>query len=301
MTDAAVDFVRAHPGHRGLHRVSRSPATRKAAPGTARCGSWRRWRARGEKIDWCVIGEPSCTERLGDTIRIGRRGSLSGIITVHGIEGHVAYPQLARNPIQQFAPVITELYAQPLDQGNEFFPPSSFQVVQDRGGRRRAECHPRQAHGALQYPLLDGLDLRAAAGSRRGHPEAPRSRLRAALAPVRRAVPDAAGGLVEGVAAAVEAVTGVRPELSTGGGTSDGRFIAPCGTHVVEFGAVNASIHKINEHVAVADIDVDEIASTARFSNACCARLSFRGGLPTAPAPCGASCSRRRTRRGRRR
>jgi succinyl-diaminopimelate desuccinylase len=133
MADAAVEFVARHPDHPGsIVFLVTSDEEGRARDGTLRV--MQTLAERGQKIDWCVIGEPSCATRLGDTIRVGRRGSLSGIITVRGLEGHVAYPQLARNPIQLFAPVIAELYATPLDAGNEHFPPSSFQVVQIAAG-----------------------------------------------------------------------------------------------------------------------------------------------------------------------
>jgi succinyl-diaminopimelate desuccinylase len=211
---------------------------------------------RGERLDWCVIGEPSCEKQLGDTIRIGRRGSLSGILTVHGLAGHVAYPHLARNPIQAFAPVLTALYARPLDDGNEFFPPSSFQVVKLESigdavnvtpGFLSARFNIRYStvwtHEQLRHHVeelfrefkLDyTLDWHLS-----GEPF---------LTPP--------GILIDTVAAAVTKLTGVVPELSTGGGTSDGRFIAPSGTHVVEFGAVNATIHKPNEQIPVAHIGI---------------------------------------------
>jgi succinyl-diaminopimelate desuccinylase len=253
MTDAAVEFVRANPRHAGsIAFLITSDEEGRAREGTLKV--METLAARGEKIDWCLIGEPSCSARLGDTIRVGRRGSLSGMITVKGVEGHVAYPQLARNPIQLFAPVIAELYATPLDAGNEFFPPSSFQVVRIEAGEGAPNVIPGKLTARFNfrystvwtYPRLQehveailrrhGLDYE----------------LRWHLSGEPFLTPP--GRLVEGVAAAVEAVTGERPELSTGGGTSDGRFIAPYGTHVVEFGAINTSIHKVNEHVAVADI-----------------------------------------------
>src|SRR5690606_26913785 len=128
MSDAALEFVAANPDHRGsIAFLITSDEEGRAREGTLKV--METLDARGERIEWCLIGEPSCTNELGDTIRVGRRGSLSGMIKVHGVAGHVAYPHLARNPIQSFAPVLAELYAIPLDRGNEFFPPSSFQVV----------------------------------------------------------------------------------------------------------------------------------------------------------------------------
>lgn len=254
MLDATTEFVTRRPRHRGsLAFLITSDEEGRAREGTLKV--METLTARGERIDWCVIGEPSCHARLGDTLRIGRRGSLSGILTVHGQQGHVAYPQLARNPIQSFAPVLAELYERKLDDGNEFFPPSSFQVVQiesDAGAPNvtpdalRARFNFRYStvwdHERLKawtQALFDahGLDY-TLDWHLSGEPF---------LTPVAE--------LVEGAAAAVEAVTGIRPELSTGGGTSDGRFIAPSGAHVVEFGPVNATIHKANEQIPVADIE----------------------------------------------
>ncbi|MDJ0927141.1 MAG: succinyl-diaminopimelate desuccinylase [Gammaproteobacteria bacterium] len=254
MTDATVEFVRSHPQHDGsIAFLITSDEEGRARDGTLKV--MEALSARGEKIDWCVIGEPSCAQSLGDTIRIGRRGSLSGILTVHGQQGHVAYPQLARNPIQSFAPVLVELYNRKLDDGNEFFPPSSFQVVQIESGAGapnvipgalRARFNFRYStvwdHHKLQawtHELFDGHDLDYSLDWHlSGEPFLTQT-----------------GELVNGVADCVAAVTGLRPELSTGGGTSDGRFIAPSGVDVVEFGPVNTTIHKANEQIPVADID----------------------------------------------
>lgn len=255
MTDATVQFVKAHPDHQGsIAFLITSDEEGRARDGTLKVMD--ALSARGEKIDWCVIGEPSCNQSLGDTIRIGRRGSLSGMLTVHGQQGHVAYPQLARNPIQSFAPVLVELYNRKLDDGNEYFPPSSFQVVQIESGAGapnvipgalRARFNFRYStvwdHHKLQawtHELFDGHDLDYSLDWHlSGEPFLTR-----------------VGELVNGVADCVAAVTGMRPELSTGGGTSDGRFIAPNGVDVVEFGPVNTTIHKANEQIPVADVDV---------------------------------------------
>jgi len=254
MTDAATEFVAANPRHAGsIAFLITSDEEGHARDGTLR--TMAELAARGEKIDWCVIGEPSCAQRLGDTVRVGRRGSLSGIITVKGIAGHVAYPQLARNPIQLFAPVITELYETPLDQGNEFFPPSSFQVVKIAAGEGAPNVIPGRLDARFNFRYSTTWTYQQL----QAHVEALLDRhgldydLRWHLSGEPFLTP--VGRLTEAVSAAVREVTGLVPELSTGGGTSDGRFIAPYGTHVVEFGAVNASIHKANEHVAVADID----------------------------------------------
>jgi succinyl-diaminopimelate desuccinylase len=210
---------------------------------------------RGQKIDWCVIGEPSCQQTLGDTVRIGRRGSLSGMLTIHGQQGHVAYPQLADNPIERFAPVLAELYEKVLDEGDEFFPPSSLQFVQIESGAGAPNVIPGSlsarfnvrystvwTHERLETFFEDTFKSRGLRYTLDWHLSG-----KPFLTPVER--------LAEETKKSVHAITGIEPELSTGGGTSDGRFIAPSGTHVVEFGPVNASIHKVDEQIAVGDID----------------------------------------------
>jgi succinyl-diaminopimelate desuccinylase len=254
MTEAAVEFTARHPSHRGsIGLLITSDEEGLARDGTLRV--MNTLAERGERIDWCVIGEPSCEQRLGDTLRIGRRGSLTGFITVRGTEGHVAYPRRARNPIQAFAPVISDLYAQQLDAGNAYFPPSSFQVVQIGSGGEAPNVIPGrlQARFNIRYSTewtYQQLQERIEAVlHRHGLDYELRWHLSGEpfLTPVHT--------LVREVTAAVEQVTGVRPEMSTGGGTSDGRFIAPTGTHVVEFGAVNDTIHKVNERIPVADLE----------------------------------------------
>lgn len=254
MVNAATDFVTETPNHNGsIAFLITSDEEGRAREGTLKV--MEALTARGEHIDWCVIGEPSCATRLGDTLRIGRRGSLSGMLTVHGQQGHVAYPQLASNPIQTFAPVLTDLYARELDRGNEFFPPSSFQVVQLEAGAGapnvipgtlRARFNFRYStewdHERLQAWVKDLFDSHKIDYTLDWHLSG-----KPFLTPV--------DTLVNSTVEAVTAVTGVTPELSTGGGTSDGRFIAPAGTHVVEFGPVNDTIHKVNEQIPVADIE----------------------------------------------
>jgi succinyl-diaminopimelate desuccinylase len=255
MLDATTDFVQAKPNHRGsIAFLITSDEEGKAQDGTQRVMQFLK--ERGERLDWCVIGEPSCETRLGDTIRIGRRGSLSGILTVHGLAGHVAYPHLARNPIQAFAPVLAALYSKPLDNGNECFPPSSFQVVKLESIGDAVNVTPGSlfARFNIRYSTVwDHEQLRT-------HIEAlfREHKLDYTLTWHLSGEPflTPPGQLIDTVAAAVTKLTGVVPVFSTGGGTSDGRFIAPSGTHVVEFGAVNATIHKPNEQIPVADIGV---------------------------------------------
>jgi succinyl-diaminopimelate desuccinylase len=254
MTDAGIQFVNEHPGYNGsLAFLITSDEEGRARDGTLKVVEWLQ--ARGEKIDWCVIGEPSCEKTFGDTIRIGRRGSLSGMLTIHGQQGHVAYPHLADNPIKRFAPVLAEMYEQVLDDGNEFFPPSGLQFVQIESGAGAPNVIPGSlyarfnirystvwTHDRLQTFIENTLDAHALNYTLKWHLSG-----KPFLTP--------AAKLTQAIKESVRTVTGVEPELSTGGGTSDGRFIAPTGTHVVEFGPVNSTIHKVNEQIPVRDID----------------------------------------------
>ena len=209
---------------------------------------------RDEHIDWCVLGEPSSQSELGDIVRIGRRGSLSGILTVKGVQGHVAYPQLADNPIRRFAPVLAELHDKVWDDGNEFFPPTSFQVVDVRAGIGAPNVTPAElsarfnfrystvwTHESLQEKVESVFDAHAIDYELKWHLSG-------------KPFLTKPGKLINAVVQTVTEHTGQSPELSTGGGTSDGRFISPAGVDVVELGPVNASIHKINEHVKVDDV-----------------------------------------------
>jgi len=257
MVNAAVQFVTDHPNHKGtLAFLITSDEEGRARAGTKMCVE--KLTARGDKIDWCVIGEPSSTHVLGDAVKVGRRGSLSGMLTVHGVQGHVAYPHLAENPIETFAPVLTEIYATKLDDGNEFFPPSSFQVVQLESGtgfpnvtpgslytrfnfRYSTEWHHEQLKDHIRK-ILDKHELKyTLEWHLSGEPFLTEG-----------------GELIDAVKKAVKSQTGIDPELSTSGGTSDGRFISPAGAQVVEFGVSNATIHKPNEHMPASDIPIME-------------------------------------------
>jgi succinyl-diaminopimelate desuccinylase len=210
--------------------------------------------AAGESIDFCVVGEPSSIDRLGDMIKNGRRGTLSATLTVKGVQGHVAYPQLARNPIHVVAPALAELAAMRWDEGDEFFPPTSWQCSNIHAGTGATNVIP----GALEVMF----NFRYAPASTR---ESLQQRLEAVL--VRHGLEYSlawtgwgkpyltpSGALVDVACAAVRAVTGVTPEVSRSGGTSDGRFIADICREVVELGPVGASIHKLNERVQIADL-----------------------------------------------
>lgn len=254
MTDAAVDFVGEHPEHKGsIAFLITSDEEGPAQDGTK--AAIKALNERGVKIDWCVIGEPSSTSQLGDTVKVGRRGSLSGMLRVHGTQGHVAYPHLADNPIQRFAPVLAELYALRLDEGNAYFPPTSFQVVQLESGTGFPNVTPGELYTRFNFRY-----------STEWHHEQIRTRIGELLDKhglnytldwhlSGEPFLTEGGELIPAVQAAVREVTGLDPELSTSGGTSDGRFIAPAGAQVVEIGTINATIHKDNEHIAVADID----------------------------------------------
>ena len=253
MVLATEEFVAAFPDHSGsIAFLLTSDEEGPARDGTLKVVETLT--ARGEAIDWCIIGEPSSLERLGDTLRIGRRGSLSGLLTVRGVQGHVAYPDLANNPIRRFAPVLQELHEIVWDEGNEHFPPTSFQVVQLDAGVGAANVTPGELFARFNFrystewthtdlrqrvaTLLDSFELDDELQWRlSGEPFLTRP-----------------GTLSNAVSRAVRETVGLTPVLSTGGGTSDGRFIAPMGVDVVELGPVNASIHKVNEHVRIADV-----------------------------------------------
>lgn len=254
MVTAAEEFLVQHPRHRGsIAFLITSDEEGVSVDGTRRVVEVLE--NRGEKIHYCVIGEPSSEKQLGDTIKIGRRGSLSGRLTVHGIQGHVAYPQLADNPVHAIAPALAELTAHVWDRGNEHFQPTTFQVSNFNAGTGAPNVIPGELKMRFNLRFsteqtIDGLKQTVESILNRhavkytlewfisGHPFFTRP------------------GKLSGVASrAVHDVTGLTPALSTGGGTSDGRFIAPTGAEVVELGVVNATIHKVNEHVRVEDID----------------------------------------------
>ena len=254
MVDAATGFVTQHPEHKGsIAFLITSDEEGRAQGGTKE--TIRTLSERGDHIDWCVIGEPSSTRVLGDTIKIGRRGSLSGMLTVHGIQGHVAYPQLADNPIERFAPILAELYALHLDNGNEFFPPSSFQVVQLQSGTDFPNVTPGELFTRFNFRYSTVWDHERL----KQHVAAilDKHKLKYTLDWHLSGKPflTEGGELIPAVQQAVKNITGNDPELSTSGGTSDGRFISPAGAQVVEFGAVNTTIHKANEEILFADIE----------------------------------------------
>ena len=254
MVTATEEFIAAHSDHPGaVAFLITSDEEGPSVDGTKRVVETLR--ERGERIDWCIVGEPSSEHRIGDTIKIGRRGSLSGRLTVHGVQGHIAYPQLAENPVHSFAPALAELASRVWDQGNEHFQPTSFQVSNLTAGTGAPNVIPGElkARFNLRYSPVQTLE----ALKRTVEQILTRHQVRYTLEWYFSGEPfyTEPGTLSSAVSAAVQTVTGARPILSTGGGTSDGRFIALMGAQVVELGVINASIHKVNESVRVEDID----------------------------------------------
>jgi succinyl-diaminopimelate desuccinylase len=255
MVTATERFVARHPGHAGcLAYLLTSDEEGPSVDGTRRVMGILE--ARGEKIDYCVVGEPTSHERLGDTIKIGRRGSLSGRLTVHGVQGHIAYPHLADNPVHGFAPALAELVARRWDEGNEFFQPTSFQVSNLTAGTGAPNVIPGEMK--VRFNLRFSTVQTVESLQRTVFAILDRHRVNYTLEWFVSGLPflTQPGRLTEAVSAAVYDLTGLRPAFSTTGGTSDGRFIAPTGAQVVELGVGNATIHKVNECVRVEDIDV---------------------------------------------
>jgi len=254
MVTACQQFVVNHPNHRGsIALLITSDEEGPANNGTVKVVE--KLCDREEIIDWCVVGEPTSREQTGDVIKNGRRGSLGGKLTIQGVQGHVAYPHLADNPIHRAADIVTRLTAQTWDEGNEFFPPTTFQVSNLNSGTGASNVIPAQAE--LDFNLRYSPESSV---------ESIKERVNALCQQVwtdyeidwsRPNLPfqTQPGELVDAASAAIYAVTGLTTDLSTEGGTSDGRFIAPTGAQVIELGPVNRTIHQINEQVAVADLE----------------------------------------------
>ena len=251
---ALAAFVREHPHHPGsLAVLFTSDEEGPAVDGTVRVVE--ALKERGEKIDYCIVGEPTCVAKLGDMIKNGRRGSLSGVLTVKGVQGHVAYPHLAKNPVHAVAAAIAELAQTKWDNGNEYFPPTTWQISNFNAGTGANNVIPGAAHIKFNFRFSTASTL-----------ESLQTRVVGILD--KHGVPydldwsydgrpfiTKRGDLVDAISRAIKTVTGVDTALSTSGGTSDGRFIADICPQVVEFGPTNATIHKINECIRVDELE----------------------------------------------
>ncbi|MFP5506348.1 MAG: succinyl-diaminopimelate desuccinylase [Gammaproteobacteria bacterium] len=254
MVTACERFLAERPDHRGsLAFLITSDEEGIATEGTVKV--IETLEARHEKIDWCLVGEPSSVKQAGDVVKNGRRGSLSGTLSVRGVQGHVAYPHLADNPVHRALPALAELAATAWDAGNEFFPPTTFQISNIHAGTGATNVIP----GTLEvlFNFRYSTENSEASLKQRVHALLDRHSLDYRLDWFHSGAPflTPAGELVDAVRIAVREVTGLETELSTSGGTSDGRFIAPTGAQVVELGPVNATIHKVNECVGVDELE----------------------------------------------
>ena len=251
---AIEGFLAQHPDHPGsIALLITSDEEGVAVNGTVKVVE--ALRARGEAMDYCIIGEPSSVAVLGDTMKNGRRGSLSGDLLVRGVQGHIAYPHLSRNPIHQFAPALAELSAARWDDGNEYFPPTTWQVSNITAGTGATNVIPGELRVLFNFRFSTASSEESLKS--RVHEVLDRHGLDYGLTWWLSGRPflTPKGKLVESLSRAVKNVTGRTPELSTSGGTSDGRFIADVCREVVELGPINASIHKLDEHIVLADLD----------------------------------------------
>jgi succinyl-diaminopimelate desuccinylase len=254
MVVACENFVAAHPQHPGrIGFLITSDEEGPSINGTVKVVEWLE--ARNNKIQWCIVGEPSSTRQLGDVVKNGRRGSLGGVLKVKGKQGHVAYPHLADNPIHRLAPALAELTTQHWDKGNAFFPATSFQVSNINGGTGATNVIPGEVTVVFNFRF----STEVTDAQLREHTQAifDKHGLNYELEWTLSGQPflTPRGELVEAVVEAIAEETGRQTELSTSGGTSDGRFIAPTGAQVVELGPINATIHQVNEHISAADLD----------------------------------------------
>ncbi|TDG09444.1 succinyl-diaminopimelate desuccinylase [Paraburkholderia guartelaensis] len=251
---ASEEFVAAHPQHRGaIAFLITSDEEGPATDGTVKVVE--ALQARGERMDYCIVGEPTSTNTLGDCVKNGRRGSMSGKLVVKGVQGHIAYPHLAKNPVHLLAPALAELVAEKWDDGNEYFPPTTWQVSNMHSGTGASNVIPGHADVMFNFRFstastVEGLQKRV-------HAILDKHGLEYDLHWSVSGLPflTPRGALSNALEKAIHDETGVTTELSTTGGTSDGRFIARMCEQVVEFGPPNASIHKIDEHIEVKFID----------------------------------------------
>ncbi|MDR4652996.1 MAG: succinyl-diaminopimelate desuccinylase [Nitrosomonas sp.] len=247
-------FIAQHPQHKGsIALLITSDEEGPAVNGTVKVVETLK--ARNETLDYCIVGEPTCVNRLGDTIKNGRRGSLSGYLTVHGVQGHIAYPHLAKNPIHLAAPAIAELAGITWDNGNEYFPPTTWHISNINGGTGATNIIPGAVSLIFNFRFSTASTVESLQS--KVHEVLDRHALKYDLKWELSGRPflTAKADLANAMSTAIAQVTGIEPELSTSGGTSDGRFIADICPQVIEFGPCNATIHKLDEHVAVADIE----------------------------------------------
>ena len=273
MVTAVERFVTAHPKHHG--RIALLITSDEEGPAVDGIRAVvEHLRERHERLDYCIVGEPSSTEHLGDTLKNGRRGSLSGVLHIKGIQGHVAYPHLARNPVHQALPALAALTAELWDNGNDFFPATSFQISNIRAGTGAGNVIPGEVEVLFNFRFSTEVT----------HTQL-RERTEAILAAYGLAYQldwtlngepflTPAGELMEATLQSVKAIVGRTPRLSTSGGTSDGRFIATLGCQVVELGPSNATIHQANERVRAADLD-----DLSRIYEAILTRLFIHNGI----------------------
>ncbi|WP_345887781.1 succinyl-diaminopimelate desuccinylase [Shewanella algae] len=255
MVVATERFVTAHPHHQGsIAFLITSDEEGPFINGTTRVIDTLE--ERNEKITWALVGEPSSTLKLGDVVKNGRRGSLTGNLVVKGIQGHVAYPHLADNPVHKAAPALAELAAMQWDKGNEFFPPTSFQIANINGGTGASNVIPGELK--VMFNFRYSTEVTAEELIKRVENILDAHGLNYELGWIFNGLPFLTGGgpLLEATRQAIKEVTGSDTDPQTSGGTSDGRFIAPTGAQVIELGPVNATIHKVNECVKVADLEL---------------------------------------------
>jgi len=251
---ALEEFIALHPNHRGsLALLITSDEEGPFVDGTTRVIDTLE--ARGEKMDWCIVGEPSSTNTLGDVIKNGRRGSLTANITAKGIQGHVAYPHLVINPIHKVAPALAELVSTKWDDGNEFFPPTSFQIANINGGTGASNVVP--GHVEVMCNFRYSTELTADELTTKLETILDNHKVDYDIQWTYNGLPflTGSGSLVDACRDAIKTTTGTDTQLSTAGGTSDGRFIAPTGAQVVELGPCNSTIHQLNECVKVSDLE----------------------------------------------
>ena len=253
MLVACEEFVAQHPDHPGrIGFLITSDEEGPAVDGTVKVLEYLQ--QQGQTIDWCLVGEPSSTHALGDVIKNGRRGSLGAVLTIKGVQGHIAYPHLADNPIHRALPALQELTSQVWDRGNEFFPPTSMQISNINGGTGATNVIPGEME--IQFNFRFSTEVTDAQLQQRTEAILRAHELDFDIQWQLSGQPflTASGKLVDAAVASIKEITGRDTELSTSGGTSDGRFIAPTGAQVVELGPINATIHKLNEQVLASDL-----------------------------------------------